>query len=86
MTTPAVPDTDIPKCKDGCCPRLEPYPLPLTIIAAIGMAMMWVFILWWFAAMFYFLWTASTIWFGVSMIPVALGAWQIARRIRRDQR
>lgn len=73
--------TGIPRCKDGCCPRLEPYPTWLTVIAAVGMLFMWAVILAWIAAMFWLIWTASVLWFGVSTIPIALTIWQIARRI-----
>ena len=36
--------THPPRCKDGCCPNSKPYPLLITIVAAVGFLFMLVFL------------------------------------------
>ena len=73
---------DTRTCKDGCCPRREPYPTALTIVAAAWMAVMAAFIIVWVVAALWQLFAFSALWFGAMTIPVLLIGWQIARRTR----
>ncbi len=76
----------VAKCKDGCCPRLKPYPTWASIIGAVGMAVMVAALLLMFVGIISRIGAASPLWFGALCIPIALGIFGIVRKNRASRK